>query len=331
MSRHLERLLQIDNLLRSYPPQTSISLSKSLEVSDRTIRDDLGFLRDRYHAPLEYKKKTGWYYTDLTWRLPSISLSKGELFALTLGARMLEAYAGSAYEKELRSSIERLSERLPEQTWIDLQQLADERIIFRSGAQMVNLDPEIWQQLLEACRTSHRVWIHYYAASRNQESERVIDPYLLHIYRATNPYIIGFCHKRQEMRWFRIDRIQELRILNETFELDPNFNPQTYLEKIFQAEVGGHPVPVAIWFDASTSPFIRERRWHVTQEITEHADGSLTLHLLTSGLNDLKRWVLGYGKGALVKEPPELVRLVKEEIEGMSQNYDLGGVYILQE
>jgi predicted DNA-binding transcriptional regulator YafY len=324
MSRHLERLLQIDHLLRSTPYQSSRSLAKALEVSDRTIRDDLAFLRDRYHAPLDYKKKTGWRYTDPTWRLPSISLSKGELFALTLGARMLEAYAGSAYEKELRSSIERLSERLPEGTWIDLQQLADERISFRGGAENY-LDPNIWNQLIEACRNSKKIWMRYYTASRNAQSERAIDPYLLHIYRATNPYLIGFCHQRQEIRWFRIDRIRELRVLDETFERDPNFNPQTYFEKIFQAEVGGHPVPVAIWFDTSTAPFIRERRWHVTQEITEHTDGSLTLNLVTSGLNDLKRWVLGYGKGAIVKEPPELVKLVKKEIERMRQNYDLLG------
>ena len=125
MSRHLERLLQIDALLRCGQRQTSINLAKALEVCDRTIRSDLAFLRDRYHAPLEYNKKIGWRYTDPAWRLPSISLSKGELFALTLGARMLEAYAGSAYEKELRSSIRLLSERLPEQTWIDLQQLFD--------------------------------------------------------------------------------------------------------------------------------------------------------------------------------------------------------------
>lgn len=320
MSRHLERLLQIDHLLRSTPYQSSRSLGKALEVTDRTIRDDLAFLRDRYHAPLKYQKKKGWHYTDPTWRLPSISLSKGELFALTLGARMLETYGGSAYERELRSSIERLSERLPEQTWIDLQQLADERISFRGGAENY-LDPNIWNQLTEACQDSKRVWMRYYTASRNAESERAIDPYLLHIYRATNPYLIGFCHKRQEIRWFRIDRIRELKILDRTFERDPNFDPQTYLEQIFQHEVGGNPVPVVIWFDASTAPFIRERRWHVSQEIVEREDGSLTLHLLTSGLNDLKRWVLGYGKGALVKEPPELVKLVQQEIEGMSKYY----------
>jgi predicted DNA-binding transcriptional regulator YafY len=325
MSRILERLLQIDQLLRSSKRPTSNSLAEALEVSERTIRSDLNFLRDRYHAPLVYKKKTGWHYTESTWRLPSISLSKGELFALTLGARMLEAYSGSTYEKELHSSIERLSERLPEQTWIDLQQLADERIIFRSGAHGADLDPDIWQQLLEASRASRRVWMSYYTASRNEESERVLDPYLLHIYRATNPYVIGFCHKRQEIRWFRIDRIKKLRPLDETFKQDPNFEAKTYLEKIFQNEVGGHPVPVVIWFDATSAPYIRERRWHITQEIVEHSDGSLTLNLVTSGLNDLKRWVLGYGKGAVVKEPSELVALLKAEVEGMSKHYNLLG------
>ena len=325
MSRILERLLQIDQLLRSSKRPTSNSLAEALEVSERTVRSDLNFLRDRYHAPLVYKKKTGWHYTESTWRLPSISLSKGELFALTLGARMLEAYSGSTYEKELHSSIERLSERLPEQTWIDLQQLADERIIFRSGAHGADLDPDIWQQLLEASRASRRVWMSYYTASRNEESERVLDPYLLHIYRATNPYVIGFCHKRQEIRWFRIDRIKKLRPLDETFKQDPNFEAKTYLEKIFQNEVGGHPVPVVIWFDATSAPYIRERRWHITQEIVEHSDGSLTLNLVTSGLNDLKRWVLGYGKGAVVKEPSELVALLKAEVEGMNQHYSLLG------
>ncbi|HEY9909071.1 MAG TPA: hypothetical protein V6D18_15860 [Thermosynechococcaceae cyanobacterium] len=65
--------------------------------------------------------------------LPSISLSQGELFAVTLGARMLEAYAGLLYVTELRSAILRLNRRLPEQTWVDLQQVATKRILFRSG------------------------------------------------------------------------------------------------------------------------------------------------------------------------------------------------------
>jgi predicted DNA-binding transcriptional regulator YafY len=323
VSRHLERLLQLDALLRSGQRQTVVSLAEATEVSERTIRSDLAFLRDRFNAPLDYSPKQGHYYTDPEWRLPSISLSQGELFAVTLGARMLEAYAGFTYADELRSAIERLSERLPEQTWVDLQQIADERVVFRTGAETFP-DPEIWKRLVEACRASRRVWMRYYTASRNAESERVLDPYLLHIYRGTNPYVIGFCHKRQAIRWFRVDRIQELQLLKEKFVPDPNFNAKEHLSKIFQSEVGGKPVPVTIWFDASTAPYVRERRWHPTQEIQEHSDGSLTLHLLVGGLNELKRWVLGYGKGAVVKEPPELVKMVRQEVEGMSEQYCRG-------
>jgi predicted DNA-binding transcriptional regulator YafY len=320
-SRQLERLLDIDNLLRTTSYQTSVSLAGVLEVTERTVLKDLAFLRDRYHAPLEYAKKKGWYYTDGNWRLPSVSLSKGEIFAVTLGAKMLESHAGSAYEKELRSSIQRLSERLPEKILVDLQQLANERIIFRSGAQMVNLDSDIWQQMSEACNTSRRVWIRYYAATRNQESERVIEPYFLDVYRATNPYVIAFCCKRQAFRDFRIDRIRELKVLEETFERDPSFKAKSYLNKRFQNEGGDRFYNVAIWFDVPSAPFIRERQWHPSQIIEERADGSLILRMVVEGLNDLKRWVLGYGKGAIVQEPPELVDLVQAEIEGMYRAY----------
>lgn len=323
MSRHLERLLHIDSLLRSGIRQTQKSLAEATEVSDRTIRSDLEFLRDRFLAPLEYQKDKGWHYTDSDWRLPSISLSQGELFALTLGARMLEAYAGSAYVDELRSAIARLSERLPEATWIDLQQVADERILFRAGA-LIKLDPEIWHKLERACKESKSVWMEYFTASRNESSERKLDPYLLHIYRGTNPYLIGYCHKRQEMRWFRIDRIRSLKILDEKFIEDPNFDAKGHLSMIFQHEVGGVPQRVEIWFDSATTPFIGERRWHPSQELTEHSDGSLTLQMYVGGLNDLKRWVLGYGKGAVVKNPPELVEIVQREIEAMNSNYCYG-------
>lgn len=320
MSIKLERLLEIDALLRSKQRHTADSLASALEVSERTIRSDLAFLRDRYHAPLECNKTQGYYYTDPEWRLPSITLSQGELFALTLGARMLEAYAGSAYATDLRSAISRLAERLPEQSWVDLQQVADERILFRSGA-TIDLDPDIWHGLETACRNHKTVQMTYYTASRDSVSERKLDPYVLHIYRGTNPYTIGYCHQRQDIRWFRVDRIKALSILEDSFVPDPTFDAKDHLEMIFQHEAGGVPQPVAIWFDAKTAPYVRERRWHPSQEIQEHSDGSMTLHMVVRGMNDLKRWVLGYGKGAMVMTPPELVELVKDEVNGMGQQY----------
>lgn len=146
MSRHLERLLELDRLIRSSERHTAITLAEALEVSERTVRNDLDFLRDRYNAPIESDRQKGYYYSDPSWRLDSIPLTKGELFALTLGARMLQSYAGSAYEHELKSAIEQLSRRIPEQTWVDLQGLAGDRVMIREGGEL-NLDPDIWHKL----------------------------------------------------------------------------------------------------------------------------------------------------------------------------------------
>jgi predicted DNA-binding transcriptional regulator YafY len=43
--------------------------------------------------------------------------------------------------------------------------------------------------------------------------------------------------------------------------------------------------------------------------------------MVVRGLNDLKRWVLGYGKGAIVQAPLELVELVREEVREMGVQY----------
>jgi predicted DNA-binding transcriptional regulator YafY len=319
----IERFLEIDRLLRDRTRQTGDSLAQHLEVSSRTIRSDLNWMRDRYYAPIEFSKQLGWHYTDLEWRLPTIPLHKGELFALTLGARMLEAFQGTTYAVELRSAIARLSERLPQQSWVDLQQLSDDRISFRSGVQ-IDLDLAIWQQLEDACREQKSVQMSYYSPQNNEITDRVFDPYLLHIYRGTNPYVIGYCHLRSAMRWFRVDRIRRLGLSTQSFNRDPTFDPQQHLANIFQYEVGGKPRSVVIWFDPKTAPFIRERRWHHTQEIDEHPDGSLTLKIFVPGTNDVKRWVLGYGVGAIVREPPELVDLVRTETIKMSQQYEQG-------
>ncbi|MBP0000676.1 MAG: WYL domain-containing protein [Cyanobacteria bacterium SID2] len=325
-SRQLERLLQIDNLLRDRERHTTKTLARACEVSDRTMSGDLAFLRDRYQAPLKFSRQRGWYYTNLTWRLPSIPLSSGELFALTIGSQMLSGYTG-LYERELREALEQLKIDIPpfkggRRGDIDLQQLADERMVFGVGAKTA-IDPEIWRMVVEATRSRRRLWVRYFAASKREESEREFDPYLIHVLRA-NPYLIGYCHLRQEIRWFRIDRIRQVRLLDVKFEPNPTFEAQKHLDRIFQAEAGGDPVAVEIWFDAQTAPFVRERQWHSSQEIEACEDGSIVLRFTACGINDIKRWVLGYGKGARVRKPQKLVDLVQGEVETMARQYESG-------
>ncbi len=318
--RRFERLAQLDELIRSKRAPSVSCLAKALEKSHRTINNDIDFLRDRLGAPLEYNHKQGWHYLDPEWRLTLVPLTQGELFALVLGSRMLEAAAGGAYSQELQSAIDQLVRRMPEQTWVDLQAIIEERIQFGAGA-LVDLNPDYLRILMEASRNQATVEMTYYTASRNAVSIRRLDPYVLYIYRGTNPYIIGYCHQRAAILYFRVDRIRSLRTTGEFFTRDPNFNARSYLQSVFQVEAGDKPVEVMIHFAAKVAPYIRERRWHQSQKIIEHEDQSLSLQMTVPGLAEIKRWVMSYGADATIKQPPELVEMICVELERMQSSY----------
>jgi predicted DNA-binding transcriptional regulator YafY len=143
---------------------------------------------------------------------------------------------------------------------------------------------------------------------------------VLHISR-NNPYVTGWCHVRQMVRDFRVDRVRELTVLGVKFEINPGFDRKAHFSRAFQHEVGGEPQRVEIWFDAATAPYIVERRWHESQQIDRHEDGSVTLRMAVPGMAEVKRWVLYYGAGARVLGPPELVAMVQAEVERMQQSY----------
>ena len=85
MLRQQRRILELDELLRNYDRSTAPYLAERLEVSERTIRSDIEFLRNQLHAPIKYSKKLGFHYEDPSWRLSTYPLTQGELFALTIG------------------------------------------------------------------------------------------------------------------------------------------------------------------------------------------------------------------------------------------------------
>ena len=64
-----------------------------------------------------------------------------------------------------------------------------------------------------------------------------------------------------------------------------------------------------------------ERNWHPSQKVITHPDGSCTLEFLAQNLDEIKRWVLPYGAGAEVIDPPELRRRVMEELRQTLRGY----------
>ncbi len=319
MSR-LERLITIDQMIRAKTYPSVADFCRRFEVSERAIYDDLAYLRDRIGAPLVYSRRHGGYfYRDSTWVMPALYVSAGELLAFLISTELSRRYLGASFAAPLRSFVQRIGRYLTDQISVHPEALLD-HLTFQPGA-LAHVDPDLVQVINECIRECHPIEITYFTASRQEVTQRLIEPYHLFLARG-DLQVIAFDHLRREVRQFALYRIRHWQVRRyDRFVRDPNFDVNTYLRNGFLGQGSMHSVEIVIAFDRFQAPYIRERQWHPTQQIEEQADGGLVLRFQSGALDEVKRWVLGYGSHARVLAPPELVQMVATELQQAAANY----------
>lgn len=189
-----------------------------------------------------------------------------------------------------------------------------------SGPSLISTNEKVLLEIHHAINNSHCFWMNYFTASRGERTERKVHPY--HLYNMRGDwYLIAFDEMRKEFRNFLVGRIEAWKVLPDKNQRDMNFSVSDWMGGAFQAERSDELTDVAIKFDAITARYVRERNWHASQKIEENEDGSLVLHLQTSGLGEVKRWVMQYGCGAEVLSPESLRQACIEEIKNMANTY----------
>jgi proteasome accessory factor B len=78
---------------------------------------------------------------------------------------------------------------------------------------------------------------------------------------------------------------------------------------------------VRIRFDAWAAKLVKERVWHASQRLTPLPEGCLEVSFELSNLEEVERWVLGYGFRAQAIAPPALVERLRQNVERMLLNY----------
>ena len=314
------RIVEIDRLIREglYPNATV--LGKRFEVSRSTIMRDIDFLRDRYCAPLEFDSiKNGYYYTDPTFFVKSVMLSEGELFTVSAITPLLEQYRNTPLENSFRNILGKLTEMLPQQVSVDTMFVNDE-ISFISDP-LPEISEEVFTMIFKALRIHSRVQFEYRSLSKQDYQIRFVDPYHI-ICQKGNWYVMGFCHKHNDIRIFSLSRIRNIKETEEKFTIPENFNPNSYIDPSVGVWINQEePVKIELLFSSSINTYILERKWHTTQEIVQNEDGSVFLSFLSNQMQETLHWVLSFGTSVKVLNPPEFVEKVRLETEKMALMY----------
>lgn len=322
MSTKLERLIRIDYLIRNRHYPNAQRVAAQYEVSERTVWDDVAFLKERLNAPVEFEpERGGWYYTMPSYVLPAFMATEGELLAFLLSGELAGSYLGSAYEAPLRRAITSLAQALPDHVQLDLGALAA-HYSFVAGATAA-ANPRLLVDLNAAIHERRPVEVRYYTASRDARTERVLRPYALRNVLG-DWQLVAHDSLRDAVRIFALARFEEWRVIHgETFAAPDDFSIDAYMATGFLNERGGAARHIAIRFDAYQSRYIRERRWHHSQQpLVALPDGGCELHFESGALDEIKRWVLQFGGHAEVLAPPELRAAVAAEVAALEKIYE---------
>lgn len=150
-----------------------------------------------------------------------------------------------------------------------------------------------------------------YAGGREPDRARRLEPHGMLL--GTRRYLVA----RESggdgrMQHYRLDRIRSAQLEANSFARDPAFDLVAHAARAFGSFHADHEFGEVVWrFTPAAAPKAREFLFHPTQEITEDADGSLTVRFSASGHLEMA-WHLYMWGNSVEVIAPETLRIMVE-------------------
>jgi predicted DNA-binding transcriptional regulator YafY len=282
-------------------------------VSERTIRDDLKFMRDVFGAPIPNRNAGELYqYTDTSFSIFQSPILQSELEVLQLVSGLLGQFTGLGLSDDLNQMIERAS-----------------RLSWRATSEDYNIDfglkpypkgQEWLRAIFQAIVNRKKVDIKYQPFEKEAENSKNFCPYLLKQYNR-RWYVLGQSELREGITNYALDRIKHVKQQKHTYTI-----PKGFIEKYFNAIVGVTLLPdkpvedVHITLKKPFSYYVISKPLHHSQKVVSE---TAEYHVFNYSLRYNKELVsilMSYGQNILDLKPDSIKQELLNEAKLLSNN-----------
>lgn len=311
MSGPTTRVLALLELLQSHGRLSGAELAQRLDVDRRTVRRYITVLEDLGIPVMTEQGRHGGYALVPGFKLPPLMFTEEETLAVSLGLLAAQQLGLSASAPAIASAQAKLERVMPSNLKRRVSGVSDTtRVILPRGEP--SLDGRALLVLTAAAQARQRVSFTYHGPDK-PPMDRRIDPYGL-VFRQGRWYVIGYCHLREAIRSFRLDRISDITSLTDLFERPPGFDPAVYLSESLQNWGGAYPVRVVLHTDrksvAAAFSFAPECADHL-----EQVEGGLLLRTHTDCFDWFAWWLAQLPFRFTIEGPPELRAALRAHVE----------------
>lgn len=299
----IDRLIGILSILLQKESVTAPDLAERFEVSRRTISRDIESLCKAGIPIVTKQGVNGGISIMENYRVDRVLLTNSEMQDILAGLRSLDSIHGTNHYGQL---MEKLSAGSSD---------------FMTGNQTILIDLSSWYKDSLAPKISlirsaidHSLEIEFLYYSARGEGWRNIEPYYL-IFRWSSWYVWGWCKNRKDYRLFKLNRLENLRITENSFEKRPVPMPDLSNERVF---------PGGICVKALFAP---ECKWRLVEEFgvdcfEVQPDGRLLFHADYTDEENLITWLLSFREKVILLEPQELRGRMRVALEKTLKSYE---------
>ena len=313
---HLANAIRMMVILKGGRKTKTRELAQEIGVDVRTIRRYKIELGDGGVIIKSEAGKDGGYYWDQGRFYPDVWVNEKEYLSLQLTCKHL-AQSKNVLQKDMNSVLHKVR-----QTFDNKKENSMGLAAYSSKVPLMsaNEDEERSRMLYihGAAINKKKIFIKYNSLASGV-SERIIDPYLVFLYKGDN-YFAGFCHEKGKVVDFKISRVLKYRVLDEGFEIIEGFSVEEY-EKNCLGIHKGEELDLKVKIRHPMSQIVREKIWVENQKIEELGDGAIMFCAKMRGEAEIKSWVLGMGSAAEVLEPKGFREKVRAELENLRKIY----------
>jgi predicted DNA-binding transcriptional regulator YafY len=295
-------------------------LAEELGCVRRTVYRDLDALMYAGFPVVSEKRDGKVYYRFLdSFQLGDVPFTTDEILALAFSADLLRTLEGTVFHDSIRSALAKIRAGLGDELIAFLDRMGESfRVLPGPHKQYADFRDTI-QTLNDAVLRRRRVHMLYRTGRTGEARRRELDPYRVW-YRSGGLYVIGHDHLSGEIRTFAVDRIREIGLGDQRFEIPADFDFDAHTAASFGVVVEPAEL-VRIRFNAEWANHVRERSWHPSQKLSDLSNGGVELALEVGGQQELTSWILSFGAGAQVIEPQSLRSAVADALAAALDQY----------
>jgi predicted DNA-binding transcriptional regulator YafY len=301
------RLLRLLSLLQTPRDWTGTELAVRLEVSPRTIRNDVERLRALGYPVHATRGSVGGYRLEAGTSMPPLLLEDDEAVAVAIGLRTATGGAVTGIEETSLRALAKLEQVLPSRLRRQVATLQGVTVHVRRRP-VTTIDPTMLTEIARLAR-EHFTLRFDYSDRKQTASQRRVEPYRI-VNAGQRWYLVAWDIDRDDWRTFRVDRIRP--------GMSPGhrFRPRELTDAAVEAliargvpvEARRHQARVVVNAPAAE---LAERFGPWLGTITAIDERSCTLETGADNLEMLAGYLGLLGADFSVSEPPELVAAVQ--------------------